>query len=102
MMPEPRPEGWGEVLTGATAKGRRGRDRGAEQTHASRVFMRAGLIGLLEARRRRWRCTSALAGRLHRDTFRVDGHKVVRLGLVPGGKGIRAAGGGDVSHSAIW
>lgn len=34
--------------------------------------------------------------------FRVDGHNVVRLGLVPGGKGIRAAGGGDVSHSAIW
>lgn len=34
--------------------------------------------------------------------FRMDGHKVVRLGLVPGGKGIRAAGGGDVSHSAIW
>lgn len=32
---------------------------------------------------------------------RVDGHKVERLGLVPGGKGRRAAGGRDVSHSAI-
>lgn len=32
---------------------------------------------------------------------RVDGHKVVGLGPGPGGKGRRAAGGGDVSHSAI-
>lgn len=30
--------------------------------------------------------------------FRVDGQKVVQLGLVSGGKGIRAAGGVTLSH----
>ncbi len=30
------------------------------------------------------------------------GSKAASLGSVPGGKSIRAPGGGDVPHSAIW
>lgn len=47
----------------------RRQDRGAGQTNASRVFMKAGLTG----------CSS-----------RVDGCKVVGLGPGPGGEGRRA------------
>lgn len=38
----------------------------------------------------------------HYVSWVAGGPKAKPLGLVPGGKGIRAPGGGDVSHSAIW
>lgn len=82
-----------------------------ELSKLARQRQPAGSVGITkEKRRERSRLEGDRLGACHVPCFAhfspcsPDGRapRPVKLGLVPGGKGIRTPGGGDVSHSAIW